>query len=57
MLNSNNYKAFNTAMKDNIINYNNFRKKDIFKDFKGISSVQEAWVKSIEVKKKRLFSS
>tara|TARA_B100001094_G_scaffold318380_1_gene361856 strand:- start:1938 stop:3623 length:1686 start_codon:yes stop_codon:yes gene_type:complete len=52
MLNSNNYKAFNTAIKDNIINYNNFRKKDIFKDFKGISSVQEAWVKSIEVKKK-----
>ena len=32
MLNSNNYKAFNTAIKDNIINYNNFRKKDIFKD-------------------------
>ena len=52
MLNSNDYKAFNTAIKDNIINYNNFRKKDIFKDFKGISSVQEAWVKSIEVKKK-----
>ena len=52
MLNSNDYKAFNTAIKNNIINNNNFIKKDIFKDFKGISSVQEAWVKSIEIKKK-----
>ena len=52
MLNSIDYKAFNTAIKNNTINYNNFKKKDIFKDFKGISSVQEAWVKSIKVKKK-----